>query len=380
MGTRKQDHRKLQLQHEKRQLQHEITPVAHRLSIDLLNRNAQGWYNSSLVSTSYTISDATRINLLIQGTLCGSYQAMKCVESLSDGHYIFRVTGSTDYRDSENAWEFCGVRGSNQQELSFSLDNGNCVAGELSFASDPNNQEEEMIEKPMGAGPGPGSGSGPESESESGSMTGYDSTIRYQDIVTDMNYQQVNQQTEKTLNAAVYSSTHKMKSTTTLSASSDLSSTSTSTSTESESGTEKTDSISDPTIITSNETKMKSISSSPSSSSSSSSSPSSESTTQSDPVTRLQSYINSHIQSLQRGEMALLHSLISIGVLCIVIFLLVIIRRNRSTAPMGPEELEEVTVHRTPIRSRKIVRFAPIGERAEIGESRIYPLIERPVL
>lgn len=87
-------------------------PVPIKL-YDMQDRD--GWFQSgSLVYAEYTISDASRYNLVAEGTLCvdnngprGGYSEL-CEVLLPDGHYIFRASGNLDNDSLNYTWQLCG--------------------------------------------------------------------------------------------------------------------------------------------------------------------------------------------------------------------------------------------------------------------------------
>lgn len=104
------------------------------LTFRIENSFGRGWYNSSVEATEYFISDASRTSLVTSGTLCGPRVRDQCQEKLPDGDYVFRVTGNLDDFDDEQSWEFCGVEGVAQQELSFQISKGRCLPKNLTSA------------------------------------------------------------------------------------------------------------------------------------------------------------------------------------------------------------------------------------------------------
>merc|ERR1711939_1226621 len=68
------------------------------------------------------ISDSTRTELFHSGTLCDGFSG-ECKLCLGDGSYVFRTTG---WRSEFVSWQFCGVRGSYHNELSFHIKKGKC--------------------------------------------------------------------------------------------------------------------------------------------------------------------------------------------------------------------------------------------------------------
>jgi hypothetical protein len=70
-----------------------------------------GWFmEHSMTYAEYTISDASRMNLLIEGTLCAGDDGYKtvCENMLPDGHYVFRAAGNLDEYSTNYTWQLCG--------------------------------------------------------------------------------------------------------------------------------------------------------------------------------------------------------------------------------------------------------------------------------
>jgi flagellar hook-basal body complex protein FliE len=106
------------------------------LPINMFNSQGIGWFNDSIVSTFYTISDKPRLKLLYKGTLCGLSNHGTCAASLPDGEYVFRVGGNLDFRSSDNSWEFCSMKGTVRQELIFSVLDGKCIVDHIEYAGE----------------------------------------------------------------------------------------------------------------------------------------------------------------------------------------------------------------------------------------------------
>lgn len=103
----------------------------------LLNTAGHGWFDGTGVSTYYAISDSTRSELIASGTMCGSFSEQLCELPLPDGDYILRVGGNGDSSKDDNSWEFCGVTGGAQTELSFTVSKGKCsTSSDLKSISD----------------------------------------------------------------------------------------------------------------------------------------------------------------------------------------------------------------------------------------------------
>lgn len=81
------------------------------------------WFDGSATSNYYSISDSDRLNLVAFGSLCGPKPDELCQEKLTDGDYVFRVGGATKFTAT---WEFCGVSGTTQSELPFTVKGGEC--------------------------------------------------------------------------------------------------------------------------------------------------------------------------------------------------------------------------------------------------------------
>jgi hypothetical protein len=72
-----------------------------------------GWFiPDTFAYAEYTISDASRMNLLAEGTLCEARGSdghkTVCENTLPDGHYIFRASGNLDEFSANYTWQLCG--------------------------------------------------------------------------------------------------------------------------------------------------------------------------------------------------------------------------------------------------------------------------------
>lgn len=85
-------------------------PVPVKL-MDITDRD--GWFlPDTMAYAEFTISDASRLNLLAEGTLCAAkgtdgYKTV-CETMLPDGHYIFRAAGNLDEFSANYTWQLCG--------------------------------------------------------------------------------------------------------------------------------------------------------------------------------------------------------------------------------------------------------------------------------
>jgi hypothetical protein len=75
--------------------------------------DSDGWFMpDTRAYAEFTISDASRMNLLGEGTLCAAkgsdgYKTV-CETMLPDGHYIFRASGNLDVNSANYTWQLCG--------------------------------------------------------------------------------------------------------------------------------------------------------------------------------------------------------------------------------------------------------------------------------
>lgn len=76
----------------------------------------------------YIISSLDRSTVISRGGMCESMQKAVRYEGLSDGRYVFRVTGALSrvHTPKVTKWEFCGQHGDSMDELEFSIGNGKC--------------------------------------------------------------------------------------------------------------------------------------------------------------------------------------------------------------------------------------------------------------
>lgn len=85
-------------------------PVPIKL-FDVIEKD--GWFMpDNFGYAEYTISDASRVNLLAEGTLCAArgtdgYSTV-CETMLPDGHYVFRASGNLDDHSTNYTWQLCG--------------------------------------------------------------------------------------------------------------------------------------------------------------------------------------------------------------------------------------------------------------------------------
>jgi hypothetical protein len=97
----------------------------------------------ALTAPEYIISNDDRDSIVLRGTICDSndrhlskgrtktwYAAIFCDQdsSLVDGTYVFRINGalSRDHPHSKTKWELCGIRGTSDEELRFTMVGGSC--------------------------------------------------------------------------------------------------------------------------------------------------------------------------------------------------------------------------------------------------------------
>jgi len=85
------------------------------------------WYEASFKSTSFYISDPKGKHLIRSNTNCLSGAAeQQCWQVLPDGDYLMRVGGALNSNPGDHTWTFCGVSGTAQVQLSFTVDGGYC--------------------------------------------------------------------------------------------------------------------------------------------------------------------------------------------------------------------------------------------------------------
>lgn len=100
--------------------------VSSTFTVTMADSAGDGWFKSSGFGAMYSISSAGRSELLATGTLCSGVSYDTCDVSLKDGSYIFRAAAAMDDDAVEMSWEFCGVAGGSDMELSFYIQDGAC--------------------------------------------------------------------------------------------------------------------------------------------------------------------------------------------------------------------------------------------------------------
>lgn len=101
----------------------------------------------TLTAPQFIISNADRTAIIHRGTVGDERSnrhtskhhkkslnaAIFCDEDdlLEDGSYVFRIDGalSREHPHSKTKWEFCGVRGTSDEELQFTMSEKKCTAG-----------------------------------------------------------------------------------------------------------------------------------------------------------------------------------------------------------------------------------------------------------
>jgi hypothetical protein len=119
------------------------------------------WFRSDGLGTFYTISDENGYFRYKYGTVCSKNDTVDihhvtqeygeenigCVLGLSEGTYMFRVTGAEDPHHQSVQWEFCNTHGDAQNELIFSIgEGGECTSNGLRNVSEVCNPEESNID------------------------------------------------------------------------------------------------------------------------------------------------------------------------------------------------------------------------------------------
>jgi hypothetical protein len=89
-----------------------------------------GWFNHEHRGTNYYISDIHGERLVATGTKCDQYLTQDCWTPLPDGEYVLRVSGYLNQDGGTREWAYCGRRGTSQDMLVFSVNDGECDAME----------------------------------------------------------------------------------------------------------------------------------------------------------------------------------------------------------------------------------------------------------
>lgn len=103
-------------------------PPAVNVAVTMFDEDGDGWFQTDYHGAKWYIYDAVRTHVFFSGTLCDGWNG-KCKICLGDGSYVFRVTGfgmnESDWSDFRS-WDFCGVTGTYQEELTFHIKKGKC--------------------------------------------------------------------------------------------------------------------------------------------------------------------------------------------------------------------------------------------------------------
>ena len=94
--------------------------------IKLYDSTADGWFVPDGSGTSYYISDTEGNHLITSGTLCDDMISYQCWVPLKDGTYVLRVGGGLTIDSGDHTWSFCGKTGGAQQQLVFTIADGEC--------------------------------------------------------------------------------------------------------------------------------------------------------------------------------------------------------------------------------------------------------------
>lgn len=103
--------------------------------IDLYDTQSKGWFSSDGQGSTWYITDDSRSSALALGTMTEAVTMERQSISLCDGSYYFRVTGALDTYAKDHYWYFCGVYGAAGDELSFFVENGECISSQHFSAS-----------------------------------------------------------------------------------------------------------------------------------------------------------------------------------------------------------------------------------------------------
>ena len=137
---------------------------------DALTGYQHTWFRPDGLGTFYTISDVNGYFRYKYGTVCPNTTIdaftesdqqytednVGCVLGLSEGMYMFRVTGAEDPYKAFVSWEFCDEEGSAQEELIFEIEeDGECKPHSLRNVSDVCNPDDVTSESEGDLGDGP---------------------------------------------------------------------------------------------------------------------------------------------------------------------------------------------------------------------------------
>jgi len=101
-------------------------PPAVNVAVTMFSDEGDGWFQTNYHGARWYIFDAVRTHVFFSGTLCDGFNG-RCKICLGDGSYVYRVTGfGRDDEDFDRVWDFCGVTGTYQEELTFHIKKGKC--------------------------------------------------------------------------------------------------------------------------------------------------------------------------------------------------------------------------------------------------------------
>jgi len=95
------------------------------LKVTMYSPNGEGWYESNYEGTMFYIASESKKELITYGMIGKETYIGYCEYCFGEGSYYFRVTDDKYYHDAR--WSFCGTTGSFSEQLSFHIENCECV-------------------------------------------------------------------------------------------------------------------------------------------------------------------------------------------------------------------------------------------------------------
>lgn len=100
------------------------------LKVEMVSGSGSGWFGSNYEGLGFYISDESKTNLLAYGTLANGSYSGYCEFCFDDGSYYFRVS-TPEAHNTKASWSFCHTTGEYGEQLSFHIENGECIPDAL---------------------------------------------------------------------------------------------------------------------------------------------------------------------------------------------------------------------------------------------------------
>eukprot|EP01041_Mallomonas_annulata_P001539 gene1539-2969_t len=105
------------------------SPSPVELKVTMSSPCGDGWFDKHYEGTMFHIADESKKELIAYGTLASGSYLGYCEYCFGEGSYYFRVTADHQCHDAK--WSFCGTTGSYSEQLSFHIEDGECIPDAL---------------------------------------------------------------------------------------------------------------------------------------------------------------------------------------------------------------------------------------------------------